>query len=414
MSAATATAAAIDVDLVHLQERYVAAAKMRQLDSSPTNILALQDAHSALVLYQLKKATQTQTQQSLIDTLITDPESPEGQRETALEVAARDAWLKAHDRPVAALASASYRFRDLIAQRFYNDADTFLKMLRTTGAVIGGSLPLQALLKVEWRDSDMDIYIPANRSDALPMWQGFLLAAGYELENERVKAAPYMKAKNPRLGNSINSVITYRGRGLWCRRVIQLIHCKSIPRVLNAVDLSCTTLFYNGERILSLDDPLLAKHRVAFLRYPLEELNNYEAKERICKYGTHDNSRGFLILQKGSSESVQGSSLWTERVAAIDAERRKEVMVAAPAPAPGAAAGAATPPSEELEGYTEGNEWEQELAPEDLAVAEAAHAAVQQSLAAKAQAQAQAQAPDFAPPAVRAALNILTAAPHSL
>jgi hypothetical protein len=399
MSSAAATA--IDVDLVHLQECYVAAARMRQLDSLPANILALQDAHSALVLYQLKKAIQTQSQQSLIADLNIDPESPEGQRETALEIAARDAWLKAHSRPAEDLGPASYRFGEAISQKFYREKRIFLKMLRITGSVVGGSLPLQAVVGAKWLAGDLDLYVPENRRDALPMWQGFLTAAGYNVETVQVKAAPYMKAKNPRLGNSINSVITYRGCGLYSHNIIQLIHCKSIPRVLNAVDLSCTTFFHNGERMLSLDDPTLAEHHVAFLRYPLEELNNYEAKERIIKYGFKKNGgRGFLILQKGSCESVQGTSLWGERVAAIDAERRGLPGIAVVAEA---VAAASLP-----EGYTEGNEWEQELAPEDLAEVEAVHAAVQQSLAA----QAQAQASDFAPPAVRAALNILTASPH--
>jgi hypothetical protein len=398
----SATAAAIDTKLVSLQECYVAAARVREHARTPANTLTLQAAHSALVLYQLEKAALAcavaHSQQPLIDDLKTDPESPEGQQEAALELAARDAWLKAHSRPAKDLEPASYRFGEAISQKFYKEKRIFLKMLRTTGSVVGGSLPLQAVVGADrWQAGDLDLYVPENRRDALPMWQGFLTAAGYNVETVRVKAASYMKAKNPRLGNSINSVITYRGCGLFCYNIIQLIHCKSIPRVLNAVDLSCTTFFHNGERMLSLDDPTLAEHRVAFLRYPLEELNNYEAKERIIKYGSKENGgRGFLILQKGSCESVQGTSLWIERVVAIDAERGGM---------PGTAVAVAV---------AEGNEWEQELAPEDLAEVEAAHAAVQQSLAATAQAQAQAQAQesDFAPPAVRAALNILTATPH--
>ena len=272
------------------------------------------------MLYQLEKTVLAcavaHSQQSLIDGLKTDPESLEGQREAALELSARDAWLKAHDRPAKDLEPASYRFGEAIAQHFYREKNIFLKMLRTTGSVVGGSLPLQAVIGSKWLAADLDLYVPENRRDALPMWQGFLTAAGYNVETVRVKAAPYMKAKNPRLGDSINSVITYRGCGLFCYNIIQLIHCKSIPRVLNAVDLSCTTFFHNGERMLSLDDPKLAEHHVAFLRYPLEELNNYEAKERIIKYGFKEHGgRGFLILQKGSCESIQGTSLWTERVA---------------------------------------------------------------------------------------------------
>ena len=404
-AAATATAAtaAIDTMQVSLHERYLATAKQRQLDPSPANILALQEAHADLVLHQLAKAAATgafDTRQSLIDDLKTDPESPEGQHEIALELAARDAWLKAHNRPADDLSDASHRFGDVVAERFHGDKRAFLKMLRLTGSVVGGSLPLQAVIKKRWPSSDLDLYIPDNRRDALPMWQGFLIAAGYSVERTRVKAAPYMKAKNPRLGNSINSVITYRGSGVHCTRIIQLIHCKSIPRVLNAVDFSCTTFFHNGERILSLDDPTLARHNVTFLRYPLEELNNYEAKERIIKYGAQ---RGFLILQKGNCESVLGSSVWNERIAAIDAERDAKRVATATATA------TATAISE----YTESAPaWEQELPAEELAEVEAAHAAVQQSLAAAAAAVP--PSAEFAPADVRAALTVLNAPIHRI
>ncbi len=408
--AAAAAVAAIDAKGVSLHECYLAAARFRLQDPSPANIAALQEAHSALVLHQLEKAAATgafEKQKSLIDELHVDPESAEGQREAALEVAAQDAWLKAHSRPHAVLSQASYRFREVVSKRFCSNYEAVFDMLCLTGSVIGGSLPLQAAIRDEWPSSDIDIYIPENRRDALPMWQGFLTGVGYSVETVRVKAAPYLKAKNPRLGNSISSVITYRGAGLWCRRIVQLIHCKSIPRVLNAVDLSCTTFFYNGERMLSLDDPELAKRRVAFLRYPLEELNNYEAKERILKYGE---LRQFLILQKSTCEPIIDSPVWKERVAAIEAERRAIIaaaFAAATAPAAPAAAAPAEQPLTEFEAAVN------EITPAELAEmtaeAEQAAAAFQQSLATLEAQQEQQREPDFAPPAVRAALNALTA-----
>lgn len=403
-ASASAAAAAIDVKGVSLHERYLATARARLHDPTPANIGALQDAHSALVLHQLEKTAVTgafEKQKSLIDELHVDPESVEGQREAALEVAAQDAWLKAHSRPDAVLSQATYRFREVVSKRFHGDYEAVYKMLRLTGSVIGGSLPLQAAIKSEWPSSDIDIYIPENRRDALPMWQGFLTAAGYSVETVRVKAAPYLRAKNPRLGNSISCVITYRGDGHLRRRIIQLIHCKSIPRVLNAVDLSCTTFFHNGERMLSLDDPELAKRHVAFLRYPLEELNNYEAKERILKYGE---LRQFLILEKGTCEPIMGSSLWKERLAAIDAERRAVIVAAFATPAPESVAALADPYAEFDEAV---NALSQEEIAEMTAMAEEAQAAYQAQAQAQTQTQAQSREPDFAPPAVRAALNAL-------
>ena len=399
--AAAVAVAAIDAKGVSLHEHYLATARVRLQDPSPANISALQAAHSTLVLHQLEKAATAgafEKQRALLDELHIDPESAEGQREAALEVAAQDAWLKAHSRPYSVLSQASYLFQGIVANRFHSNYKTVYNMLRLTGSVIGGSLPLQAVVNDAWRLSDIDLYIPEDRHDALPMWQGFLAASGYSVETVRVKAAPYLRAKNPRLGNSISSVITYRGDGQMRSRIIQLIHCKSIPRVLNAVDLSCTTFFHNGERMLSLDDPELANRHVAFLRYPLEELNNYEAMERILKYGKR---RGFLILEKGTCEPIMSSAIWKQRVKAIEAERRATI----------AAAAEATHPLTEFEAAVN------EITPAELAEmtaeAEQAHAAVQESIAvAHAAAAAAPPGAEFAPADVRSILTILNAPVH--
>lgn len=164
-------------------------------------------------------------------------------------------------------------------------------LLLKTGAVIGGSLPLQAILHTHWVDSDMDIYLVEDKTCPIMQWHGLLTAFGYKLCSSH--SQEYTSQWNSRLQNTIIEVRSYELFDLeMIPRKIQIISCINIPYVLNKVDLSCVTVFYNGKRLVALEDIALIRAKIAYIRFPLHHLTIHEATIRILKY----TARGFIIL----------------------------------------------------------------------------------------------------------------------
>lgn len=54
------------------------------------------------------------------------------------------------------------KFEKRLKSIFSEETDTFKSLLNETGAVVSGSIIVQAILGEEWKSSDIDIYIPAT------------------------------------------------------------------------------------------------------------------------------------------------------------------------------------------------------------------------------------------------------------
>lgn len=54
------------------------------------------------------------------------------------------------------------KFEKRLESIFGEETDTFKSLLNETGAVISGSIIVQSILREEWKNSDIDIYIPAT------------------------------------------------------------------------------------------------------------------------------------------------------------------------------------------------------------------------------------------------------------
>lgn len=428
------------------QDAYIAAVLKHAAAPSEETIREVQDAHIKVALQKLRIAEREarwMAAEAVKVELMSAP-APEAEAE-ALAL-----WSKAHKTLPApdVVEGAIEHMFELLKDTFSLPEAGINKLLQTTAAVIGGSIPLQGLLKESWAHSDLDIYIPCVSTALIDYWHGFLLGAGYYLCEVRVDGCDYMREANPRLGDGIMEVKTYyKSPGA----MVQLVVCRNLPRVLTAVDLTCTTVFYDGRALRSFEDMALIRKKVAAIRFPVDKLVSNEVMYRIKKY----RKRGFLILDHERLHQLPPTEELMEvrqAAAAADAALANEafdaIMAAASSAAAAEAAAEAAPtihahvhhhnvhecivpmPSREsaIEAERLIAEWrlnnpassedndiadEEELwaayTSEDIAEAEeASRRAAQSVLAAVAAASATGE-PDFAPPTVRAALAALNA-----
>jgi hypothetical protein len=195
------------------------------------------------------------------------------------------------------------------------------RLLLATGAIIAGSFPLQAVLRKRWNESDMDIYMSTN-SASVEQWHGLLTAFGYKLRLGRGQS--YITWRNARLHGAIDEVRSYElCASAECVHKIQVISCNSVPCVLNAVDLSCTTIRYDGQRLVALEDMDLIRCKIAYRRFPLDKLTAHEATERILKY----TKRGMIVLnyeRKSPYTEWAFADLICEYVQALDDVKREQ------------------------------------------------------------------------------------------
>ncbi len=184
---------------------------------------------------------------------------------------------------------------DAYIDEFNVPSHAIKRLLIATQSIIAGSLPLQAMLKERWANSDMDIYVPAQIGHKISYWTGLFVAFGYKLQSvER----PNLIANNHRLRGTIDLVHFYVHE--LNNHSIQIVVCNNLPFVLNSVDLSCTTLCYNGQRLIALEDKGEIRERKAFMRNPVELTVKEELTERITKY----TERGFNIYDYSRSKIV--------------------------------------------------------------------------------------------------------------
>jgi hypothetical protein len=290
------------------QSEYVSAMLAYKEAFTEDTIRAVEAAHMKFALLKLRCADQEGCVIRAEDArkmLMTAP-TPE---ELAAETAAQRLWKKAHAKSSPALREAGDALPQIIQDRFKISATALRRILNETGAVIGGSVPLQALLGCTWQSSDMDVYVPAISGKLVDYWHGFLMGQGYRLCELREDCA-YLRESNKRLGDAIMEVRTYVGHS----NSVQIVVCKSVPRVFAAVDLTCTALFYDGHALRTFEDVGLLKRRVAAIRFPIGELRSYEVGSRIAKY----RKRGFTILFEDRFaqlplDRLQLSKLWYEK-----------------------------------------------------------------------------------------------------
>jgi hypothetical protein len=84
----------------------------------------------------------------------------------------------------------------------------------------------------------------------------------------------------------------------WTPRTIQLIVCKDIATVFNAIDLTCCALRYDGNRLVALEDIKLIRKGVAYMRHPLHTMVQTEIEGRLRKYS----KRGITVLNYERTE----------------------------------------------------------------------------------------------------------------
>jgi hypothetical protein len=186
---------------------------------------------------------------------------------------------------------------DAYIDEFNVPSHAIKRLLIETQSIISGSLPLQAVLKERWENSDMDIYVPSQIGHNISYWTGLFIAFGYKLQSiER----PDLIANNHRLRSTIDLVHSYVHEDQSKNLSIQLVVCNNLPFVLNSVDLSCTALCYNGQRLIALEDKQKIRERKAFMRNPVELTVKEELTERIKKY----TERGFTIYDYSRSKIV--------------------------------------------------------------------------------------------------------------
>jgi hypothetical protein len=392
------------------QDTYIAAVLKHAAAPSEETIREVQDAHIEVALQKLRIAEREERWMAAekVKVELMSAPAPEAEAE-ALAL-----WAKAHKTRPAVEGAIEHMF-ELLKETFSLPEVGINKLLQATAAVIGGSIPLQGLLHESWAHSDLDIYIPCVSNALIDYWHGFLLGAGYYLCEVRQDGCDYMREANPRLGDAIMEVKTYyKSPGA----MVQLVICRNLPRVLTAVDLTCTTVFYDGRALRSFEDMALIRKKVAAIRFPVDKLVSNEVMHRIKKY----RKRGFLILdyerlhQLPSTEEmmhVQRQKALADS-AAVDQYMSAAVAAAIAADDAEAAAAEAAEDRRIEDAFTasyipEDDEAFMTYTPEDIAEAEeASRRAAQSVLAAVAAASATGE-PDFAPPAVRAALAALNA-----
>ncbi|KAF8333315.1 hypothetical protein F5887DRAFT_922077 [Amanita rubescens] len=106
-----------------------------------------------------------------------------------------------------------------------NEIELFRGMMRKTGAVISGSTALQAFARVQYDDSDLDLYVDRSRTGPV---RTFLTILGYaRLELSRGTNDSLEEGDGYPGKTEINSVDTYVKKG--CDRIIQLIGTERDP-----------------------------------------------------------------------------------------------------------------------------------------------------------------------------------------
>ena len=91
-------------------------------------------------------------------------------------------------------------------QEFGIPFDKISSLLHETGSIISGSLPLQAVLKERWSNSDMDVYAPSQIGHKISYWSELIVTNGYMLESIM---KPDLIANNKRLRGTIDVVHSY-------------------------------------------------------------------------------------------------------------------------------------------------------------------------------------------------------------